>query len=92
MSEQRKLPINATPQLYTDMARRALYMVLAEDAKGAHLETLVNHAVSQMFTANNLIEKYYVDVRAFSAFISSVYGEEKLKEICEMYNDFRNSK
>jgi hypothetical protein len=92
MSEQRKLPINATPQLYTDMARRALYMVLAEDAKGAHLETLVNHAVSQRFIANKLIEKYYVDVRAFSAFISSVYGEEKLKEICEMYNDFRNSK
>jgi hypothetical protein len=92
MSEQRKLPINETPQLYTDKARRALYMVLADDAKSALLETLVNHAVSQMFIANNLIEKYYVDVRAFSAFISSVYGEDKLKEMCEMYNDFRNSK
>lgn len=88
--QQKKMPLNATPQLHTDMARRVLYRVLAEDAEGNHLETLINYAVSQMFTANNLIEKYYVDVRKFSAFVTSVYGEDKLAEICEMYNAFRN--
>ena len=91
MSEAKK-NYNATPQLYADMSRRALYMVLAKDAKGAELETLVNHAVSNMFSAMNLVEKYYVDVRAFSAFITSQHGEDKLAEICEMYNAFRNSK
>jgi hypothetical protein len=89
--------MNKSPKYYTSLARQMLYRLLSNlplDGSEAtkDMEMLCTHAISQTGIADNVLDKYYFDVRDLSGWIAAERGHEELAKWTEMYNEYRRKK
>jgi hypothetical protein len=89
--------MNESPQMNNKLARVALYRLMQEftasDAlspeNSRKLEGLILRAVGCTQTADNLCEKYYIDIRDFSGWIGITQGRDALEYFMQVVQDYR---
>lgn len=88
--------MNESPKKSTRLARKVLYIVLGklplDDSKRTReMEAHCMDVITHMQMADEILDKYYVDIREFSGWIAAERGHNELATFMDMYNQYRNS-
>lgn len=88
--------MNESPHKNTRLARQVLYILLGKlpldgSARTKEMESHCMDAITQTQMADDVVDKYYVDIRSFSGWIAAERGHEELAKFMEMFNEYRNS-
>jgi len=89
--------MNKSPKYYTSLARKMLYKLLSNlpldgSPLAKNMEMLCTDAISQTGIADNVLDKYYFDVRELSGWIAAEHGHEVLTVWTSMFNEYRKTK